>query len=137
LGKGSEVDRLWGPQVVGKGRNICGQGSARWVLVGCLPGAVDGCSRCVGAVGVGGSRCIFGVGPGRCGERKEVGFGVGVVVEQTGFHGLGQRVMLKSVCSSGRSGFGRGREFVAGIVVGGRLGFECRRKVAGGGAAIC
>ena len=89
-----------GPQVVGKGRNICGQGSARWVLVGCLPRAVDGCSWCVGVVGVGGSRCIFGMGLGRCWERKEVGFGVRAVVEWTGFHGLGWHVMLKSICNS-------------------------------------
>ncbi len=78
----------------------------------------------------------LGPGPGEWGERKEVGFWVGVVVELTGFHGLGQHVMLKSVCSRVRIGVGRSREFVAGIVASGQLGFECRRKVAGDGA-VC
>jgi len=106
------------------------------VWVGGLPGAVDDCSWCAG---VGDSGCVFdlGSGLGEWGERKEVGFGVVVVVELTGFHGLGQRVMLKSICSRVRIGVGRSREFAAGIVAGGRLGFECRRKVAGDGADFC
>jgi len=47
---------------MGKGLNICGQGSVGWVLVvalaGCLPWDVGSLGSCVVAVGVMVGRCI-------------------------------------------------------------------------------